>query len=262
MITCEPTKNLSGIIVRGTMDDFEELVDSIHRMAIGDVLEKPKNIDYYYEIKNRLLGLCYDIRKAAMGHRDVELVDVHFSEFLNVYNKNKLPKKEIYFSFNIIITEALFLALAVPEIYQRQRLCYSGFPKSIPPKYNLKAPECYLFYKDRALINSLLTKFLVVIGKILGEEEFYKLYSKLDYDYMYIFHDYFTPYVDKCNLEYLNTPYEKRKTKLKHIMKRFMRNNESYISFKNKFEYLARIDKCNVNDLSQYYFIYPYVIEW
>lgn len=261
MIICEPTKNLTGITIKGTSEDFYELVDSIHRMTAEDIFEKP-NKDYYYELNNRLLALCYDLRKAAMGSRDVELVNVGYSEFLSSYYKNKLPKKEVYYSFNIIITEALFLALSIPEIYYRQRLCYSGFPKSQTPKNKIIQPECYLFYKDRAVINLLLTKFLVVIGEIIGQDEFYKLYKKLDYDYSYFYNDYFLPYVDKCNIEYLNTSYKKRKIKLKNIMKRFITNNESYQLLKNKFEYLAKSYNCNINDLSEHYFIYPDDIEW
>ena len=37
-------------------------------------VEDGKN-DYEWSVKNHLLGVCYDIRHAFMGNRDIKLVD-------------------------------------------------------------------------------------------------------------------------------------------------------------------------------------------
>ena len=71
MITARPTEHLTGIIIEGEYEDFYELVDGIYRMT---GLEEDYG-DLYWSVKNRLLGLCYDIRHAYQGDRNVKLVD-------------------------------------------------------------------------------------------------------------------------------------------------------------------------------------------
>ena len=58
MISAKPTENLAGITIDGDHDDFYEIIESIYRMT---GLEESYD-DYYWSVKNRLLGVCYDIR--------------------------------------------------------------------------------------------------------------------------------------------------------------------------------------------------------
>ena len=69
MIYVKATKHLTGVTIQGDLDDFNDLVSAIYRMTgtseeVGDL---------YEGVKNRLLGLCYDIRHAYMGDRDIVL---------------------------------------------------------------------------------------------------------------------------------------------------------------------------------------------
>lgn len=57
MIYVKATKHLTGVTIQGDLDDFNDLVSAIYRMTgtseeVGDL---------YEGVKNRLLGLCYDI---------------------------------------------------------------------------------------------------------------------------------------------------------------------------------------------------------
>lgn len=58
MISIKPTENLMGVTVQGDFYDFYELVDAIHRM-FGP--EEDDRLDSYYGVKNRMLGICYDL---------------------------------------------------------------------------------------------------------------------------------------------------------------------------------------------------------
>lgn len=53
-----PTENLVGIIIEGDYEDFYEIVESIHRMTGFE----ENYDDCCWSIKNRLLGICYDMR--------------------------------------------------------------------------------------------------------------------------------------------------------------------------------------------------------
>ena len=81
MIKVNPTTNLIGISIRGDYADFNDLIDSIYRLtSFDDDLH-----DFHYGVKNRLLGLCYDVRHAYMGDRDVVLEDnVKIGNFVEV----------------------------------------------------------------------------------------------------------------------------------------------------------------------------------
>ncbi len=60
MIIIKPTENLTGITIQGDYNDFYELVESIYRLTAAD----EDTTNPYYGVKNRLLGMCYDIRHA------------------------------------------------------------------------------------------------------------------------------------------------------------------------------------------------------
>ena len=85
MITATPTEHLNGIMLEGEYDDFSELVDCIYRMT---GLKDDYN-DLYWSVKNRLLGMCYDIRHAYQGDRHVKLVDSGADEELMKWHQTK-----------------------------------------------------------------------------------------------------------------------------------------------------------------------------
>lgn len=71
MLQTKPTEHLAGITIQGDYKDFYELVESIYRITGLD----DDQTEIYYGVKNRLLGICYDIRHAIMGDRDIVLED-------------------------------------------------------------------------------------------------------------------------------------------------------------------------------------------
>ena len=57
VLQTKPTEHLSGITIKGDYKDFYELVESIYRITGLD----DDQTEIYYGVKNRLLGICYDI---------------------------------------------------------------------------------------------------------------------------------------------------------------------------------------------------------
>ncbi|UNC92047.1 DUF6904 family protein [Candidatus Contubernalis alkaliaceticus] len=56
--------------------DLEALVTALHEITIDEYSEKNSN---YIDISTRVLGLCYDVRHAMQGDREVELIAEPFS---------------------------------------------------------------------------------------------------------------------------------------------------------------------------------------
>ena len=130
MITATPTEHLNGIMLEGEYDDFSELVDCIYRMTgLKDDYNDP-----YWSVKNRLLGMCYDIRHAYQGDRHVKLVDSGADEELMKWHSMILPKQNVHFSVEILFPEAVFVALSVPELYIMSYSYYGRTARSIKEK--------------------------------------------------------------------------------------------------------------------------------
>ena len=113
MIQAKVTKNLTGITIQGDYDDFNDLVNAIYRMTGVDSNEA----GLYDEVKMRLLGLCYDIRYAYMGDREVVLKDNVLNEDLKEEMGIKNCEQNIYYSVNVLYPEAIFLALGVSNLF-------------------------------------------------------------------------------------------------------------------------------------------------
>lgn len=93
MISAKPTENLTGIILKGNFDDF------------------------YWGVKNRLLAVCYDIRHAYMGDREVKLVDNGVHDEMMKWHSMILPKQEVHYAVKFLFPEAVFVALSAPDLY-------------------------------------------------------------------------------------------------------------------------------------------------
>ncbi|MEW9674265.1 hypothetical protein [Ammoniphilus sp. 3BR4] len=70
MIFATNTPNSMGIAIYGDYMDFEELYEALHAI-VGEEGEFPS----YDTPRLRVLGVCYDIRHALMGDREIEFVD-------------------------------------------------------------------------------------------------------------------------------------------------------------------------------------------
>ncbi len=72
MITITNTPNLTGVTISGDFNDLYNLVEAFHEITINEYSEKHHR---YIEISTRVLGLCYDIRHAYQGDREIELME-------------------------------------------------------------------------------------------------------------------------------------------------------------------------------------------
>ena len=107
MISAMPTKNLTGITLEGDFEDFYEIVESIYRMTDPDIVYE----DNYWSIQNRLLGLCYDIRHAYIGDRDVKLVGNGVNDEMAFYDPSETGGS---LQFECSISRGSFCSIVCP----------------------------------------------------------------------------------------------------------------------------------------------------
>lgn len=260
MITARPTPHLTGITLEGEFDDFSEIVDSIYRIT---GLEEDQNAPYW-GVKNRLLGLCYDIRHAYQGDRNVLLTKNGVHDELMKWHAMVLPKNNVHYSVEILFPEAVFVALSVPELYQSSSLYYGTYARKHKDPNDTDIVNNYSDYlRDRALMDWLCATILHALAEVIGDDELEKLIRYRDrYGFDNIFRRYATHYIDKCNIEYLRTDPEKRSNKLRNIAKRMLQLPDAYMRMRAELELAARRYGCSIYELDDPRLEYPENIEW
>lgn len=258
MISAKPTEHLTGITLEGEFQDFYEIVESIHRMT---GLEEDYD-DCYWGVKNRLLGICYDVRHAYQGDRNVKLSDNGVYDELMKRHSIILPKNNVHFSVEILFPEAVFVALALPEMYLWSSTYYGSRTKKQEENARFPVQRYSDYLRDQAILDWLSSTILQALADVIGDDELEKLLKFRTYRYEEHFAKYVTQYIDKCNIEYLKTDPDKRKDKLRNIARRIVRKSAAYENMKRALEYSSMEYKCSIYELYDPKLEYPEEIEW
>lgn len=112
--------------------------------------------EIYYGVKNRLLGICYDIRHAFMGDRDIVLEDNGMREDIMKWHEQITPTQNVYYSVEVLFPEAIFVAASVPKMYIFSSVYYGAKGKRTDMDDQLP-PIPYSDYIDKCNIELLKT---------------------------------------------------------------------------------------------------------
>ncbi len=255
MLLTKPTEHLMGITIQGDYNDFSELVDSIY--SITGLEEDPADI--YYGVKNRLLGICYDIRHACQGDRNVILVDNNMDNDKMKWHEMITPEQNVYYSVEVLFPEAIFVAAAVPNMYMFSDKYYGS--RAIKSEMYIPPVPFSNLMRDKANLDVLCSGIWQSLGQVIGDEELEKIihaYHLARESYM----DYATQYIDKCNIELHKTAVEKRKDKLRNIAKRIVKKPQTYFSMEQNLKYWAKEYKTSLYSLTDPKLEYPEEIIW
>jgi len=90
----ENTENLTGVSITGDYYDFNNLVDAFHTIIVDEYSEKNSED---VELSIRILGVCYDIRHACQGDREVVLLDNDMDDKKMKYHSIRTTNKNVYY---------------------------------------------------------------------------------------------------------------------------------------------------------------------
>lgn len=257
MLKIKPTENLTGITLQGDFNDFYELVESIYRLTGFEEIYD----DVYYGVKNRLLGMCYDIRHAYMGDRDIVLEDNGMDNELMKWHGMITPTQNVYYSVNVLFPEAIFIAASVPMMYIHAYRYYgeSNKKRAVENEHMIMPYSYYL--RDKANLDVLFAGIWKALGEVIGDEELEKILELKGRTNEH-FIRYATQYIDKCNIDYLKTDVEKRKDKLKNTVKRIVKKPQAYLNMEADLMYWAMEYNTSMYELRDPKLKYPEEIEW
>lgn len=126
MIQVKNTPNLAGISIHGDFTDLKQLHTSLHRYLS---FYQQNNQAFDYADYEYMLGLCYDIRHAFQGDRNIESVENNSSSIAalasciyqvdeDLINKErkKYSAENLYFSVEVLYPLALYYMFSLQEI--------------------------------------------------------------------------------------------------------------------------------------------------
>lgn len=256
MITIENTKNLTGVTIKGDYNDFQQLVDAFYELTIDDEDEKYKA---YYDMSTRVLGLCYNIRHASMGDREIKFEENGTDREMLSAKSMIAPEYNVYYSCNYYYPEMMFIMLALNQ------LILLRMNKIQKPKNSYREPLNKMVIWDSTIntIRSFQSAFNDCVKNTLSPNSYTRWINVMNNEYLSI-NDINHHYIDLHNIKYLKLDRETRLKKLSSISKklvefRFDREHEE-IMFSIREGALEL--GCDESEVVLKGFEYPEKIQW
>ncbi|MDF2546774.1 MAG: hypothetical protein K0R93_1672 [Anaerosolibacter sp.] len=212
MISIKNTENLTGVTISGDFHDLYNLVEAFHAITINEYSE---NHHGYIEMSTRVMGLCFDVRHAYQGDREIELINNYMTEDKMKWHALITPKSNVYYKCNCLYPEMFFVILALNELV---KLRIKDLAKT---KYIYReALDKNVIWDDKiATIRAFQGEFVKCVKGTLTEGTFVRWLKIMNSDYLSI-ENICGQYVDVLNIKYMNMTKEKRLKNLSSIAKR------------------------------------------
>ncbi|NLC76640.1 MAG: hypothetical protein GX750_03345 [Clostridia bacterium] len=256
MITIKNTPNLTGVIISGDFYDLYNLVNAFHEITINEYSDKHHQ---YIDISTRVLGLCYDIRHAYQGDREVELVDNHMTEDKMKWHSVITPRNNVYYSCNYLYPEMFFVMLALNALVE---LRIMDLAKT---KYQYKGTmdRRVIWDETIATIRLFQAEFVKCVKDTVTQGTFARWLNVMNREYIHI-EDIAGQYIDMLNIKYIKMTKEKRLKNLSSIAKRIaeFRYDKDHREIKEVVMKAAGEYQCEPGEIKLLGIEYPEAFEW
>ncbi|MBP1919895.1 DUF6904 family protein [Youngiibacter multivorans] len=256
MIKVETTPNITGVKISGDYNDLYVLVGALHEIAILD--DDIRN-SRYLEMSNRILGLCYDIRHAFQGDREIMLAENGMDEDLMKVHSIIAPKNNVYFSCNCLYPEMFFVMLALNKLVELRIRALTKNTYIFSEALDKKV----VWDMTITQVRLLQAAFAECMKGTLSEGSFSRWLNFMNGRFSVI-ESLTTQYIDLLNLKFISMPKEKRLKNLNVFAKRIaefeydMKHKEISIIVREG----AKQYECPPGEIMVRGHEYPEEIEW
>lgn len=256
MIKFENTENLTGVSITGDYYDFNNLVDAFHTITVDEYSEKNSE---YVEMSIRVLGVCYDIRHAYQGDREVILLDNDMDDEKMKYHSIITTTKNVYYKCNLLYPEMLYVTIALNELI-KLRMKELSKKKHI---YELPYDKNVIWDDTIAVIRNFQAEFAKCVKEMLTERSFSMWLNYMNDENSYIIAMY-QQYLDMLSIQYINMTKEKRLKSFTKISKRIAEFDfdDEYSNIKKSIDEAAKKYNCHHSELRLSDMEYPEEITW
>ncbi len=256
MIKIKNTPNLAGVVISGDYDDLENLVTAFHLITINEYSENHSDC---IDISTRVLGLCYDIRHAYQGDREVELVDNHMTVTLMKHHGIIVPTQNVYYSCKYLYPEMVFVMLSLNELVLRRMIDLTK------GSYLFKDPldKRYVWDQTIATIRQFQSEFNICVKETLSEAAFARWISFMNRGHIEI-ENIAGQFIDVLNIKYIKMSKEKRLKSLSSMAKRIaeFRSDQEHEEIWNVVMAAAQEYQCDPGEIRLHRVDYPESFAW
>lgn len=249
MIFATKTPNNTGISIHGDCKDLDSTYDALHEI-VGDENDFPE----FSSSRTRVLGICYDLRHATMGDRDIEFVDNGMDEYKIKNLATLAPDKNAYFVFNILWPEILFVMMALNDfvrLYVRKR---------VKSSYREVLDFHVIWDNNISQVRMFQSAVCSCLKETVSEVSFTRTIHLLNKDYTWL-EGYADQYVDFLNIKFLQMNNDERLKRIPTIAKRLAEEGNDYRMIKDEVYHTAKENNCEIDDI-RLSMEYPENIEW
>ncbi|MFT8390088.1 MAG: hypothetical protein ABF586_08705 [Sporolactobacillus sp.] len=252
MLQAETTPNAAGVALRGDWDDLNQLYDSLSEL-IGDEGEHER----YEAARIQVLGFMYDLRHAFEGSRDVRVEENGMTREIMKYHGIVTPEKNVYFSFNTVWLEMLFVLAVLNDfilLYSKKidKGAYIG-ERMLRPKVAYQPAIAYTRHFQAVVLEAL--------KKTVSESAYVRLINAMTHDYMY-YGGYAVQFIEKLTIRYLDMDREKRLKNLTRFGNQIVNRSGDYPKMLQQLRQAAMQYQCSIDELHLAESDYPETIDW
>lgn len=250
MLTLRNTPNLAGIAISGDTHDLEFLYQGLHQV-VGDEEEFLP----YDSVRLRVLGVCYDIRHAFQGDRELEYVKTGMSRDRMRWLGRIAPEQNLYYQVPVLYPELLFVTMALNDFVRlySQKLARSQ-PFPLLDKRVLWDPAV-------AAVRLLQSQVAGCLRDAVSPASYGRIMNLMHHHSPWMAH-YCHQYLDIVNLRYLDlADGQQRKKALLTTVKRLVEKGPEYQGLVASIHDFARVNGCLVDDV-RVSPGYPETIDW
>lgn len=249
MIYAKNTPNNTGVAIYGDHIDFEGLYEALHTV-VGDEGE----FSSYDAARMRVLGVCYDIRHALQGDREIELVDNGMDADKMKWMSVITPEKNVYLKINVLWPEMLFVTMALNDFIR----LYAG--KKAKKSYDVMMDRLNVWDESITHVRVFQSAIAKCIMETVTDASFRRMMNLMNKDFTW-FNGYATQYLDILNCRFLDMTKEKRLKSIPTMAKRLAEYSDEYRQV--KAEVVAAAKKYSTTeDNIRFQDDYPEHIEW
>lgn len=276
MFTIKTTENNLGVIISGDFNDINELYT-----AMGNLVGYEGQIKNYEGVSLRILGICYDLRHAFMGDREIQMVHSGINDEIKKWHGKLYPDYNLYYSVNILWIEAVFSVLALEDLINiaTDKKLSKKYINEVEPFFhsddeeeNKKIEERIKNEKeirlpyDIAIIRMYKEAVWVALSEVVGINRYRRLKKAANEENNYYYKTlryvgFCTQYLDVLNSKYIDTRPEKRDTLLASSIRKLIKLDSEYYDIESDIKNYAMKNDISYLDV-RLDVDYPEEVEW
>ena len=249
MIVVRNSPNNTGVVIIGDQLDYERLYEALHEM-VGDEDEHIA----FQSARLRVLGICYDLRHALMGDREIEFVPNGMDKDTMKRMSVMAPDKNVYLRTHALWPEILFVTMALNDFAR----LYAA--KKSSKKYDMFLSKELIWDHSLAMIRGFQAAIAQCIKDTVSPSTYSRVKNLMMKDYAW-FDGYTWQYLDILNCRFIEMDKDKRLKNIPIMAKRLAERGDEYLRLRT--EVIAAAERYNTSSEGIAVSVdYPDVIEW